>query len=158
MSVYSPAASLAQRLPFPAQHRANFVHLILDIGWFGVLNGSAISFLAVYASRLGASAFQIGILSAAPALVNLAVALPAGRWLQGRPIDRGVFWTSVLHRAFYLPWVFLPLLFAEQGQIWALVALVIMMSIPGTALVILILSINLLGDGVRDVTAPENRN
>jgi peptide/nickel transport system permease protein len=31
-------------------------------------------------------------------------------------------------------------------------------AIPGTALFLLILSVNMLGDGVRDVTAPENRN
>ncbi|MCG8545226.1 MAG: ABC transporter permease [Alphaproteobacteria bacterium] len=31
-------------------------------------------------------------------------------------------------------------------------------AIPGTALFLLVLSINLLGDGIRDVTAPENRN
>jgi peptide/nickel transport system permease protein len=30
--------------------------------------------------------------------------------------------------------------------------------IPGTAIFLLVLSINLLGDGIRDVTAPENRN
>mgnify|MGYP002878880989 FL=1 len=33
-----------------------------------------------------------------------------------------------------------------------------LIGIPGAALFALILSINLLGDGVRDVTAPENRN
>lgn len=33
-----------------------------------------------------------------------------------------------------------------------------LIGIPGTALFILILAINLLGDGIRDVTAPENRN
>ena len=33
-----------------------------------------------------------------------------------------------------------------------------LVGIPGTALFILILSINLLGDGIRDITAPENRN
>lgn len=33
-----------------------------------------------------------------------------------------------------------------------------LIGIPGTALFILILSINLMGDGIRDVTAPENRN
>ncbi len=31
-------------------------------------------------------------------------------------------------------------------------------AIPGTAIFLLVLSINLLGDGLRDVTAPENRN
>ncbi len=33
-----------------------------------------------------------------------------------------------------------------------------LITIPGAALFILVLAINLLGDGVRDVTAPENRN
>ena len=33
-----------------------------------------------------------------------------------------------------------------------------LIAIPGTALFLLVLAINLLGDGVRDVTAPENRN
>jgi len=33
-----------------------------------------------------------------------------------------------------------------------------LVGIPGTALFVLILAINLLGDGIRDVTAPENRN
>ena len=33
-----------------------------------------------------------------------------------------------------------------------------LITIPGVALFVLVLSINLLGDGVRDVTAPENRN
>lgn len=33
-----------------------------------------------------------------------------------------------------------------------------LIGIPGLALFLLVLSINLLGDGIRDVTAPENRN
>jgi len=33
-----------------------------------------------------------------------------------------------------------------------------LIAVPGTALFMLILAINLLGDGLRDVTAPENRN
>jgi peptide/nickel transport system permease protein len=33
-----------------------------------------------------------------------------------------------------------------------------LIGIPGVALFLLVLSINLLGDGIRDVTAPENRN
>lgn len=33
-----------------------------------------------------------------------------------------------------------------------------LIAIPGTALFLLVLAINLLGDGMRDVTAPENRN
>ena len=33
-----------------------------------------------------------------------------------------------------------------------------MITIPGIALFLLVLSVNLLGDGIRDITAPENRN
>jgi peptide/nickel transport system permease protein len=33
-----------------------------------------------------------------------------------------------------------------------------MITLPGIALFLLVLSVNLLGDGIRDVTAPENRN
>jgi len=122
--------------PVPAEHRSNFNHLIFDIAWFGVLNGSAIAFVAVYATRLGASAFQLSLLTALPAVVNLVFALPAGRWLQDLPISRATLAASILHRAFYVVWVFLPLLFSRPGQVWALVVLTVLMSIPGTALAI----------------------
>lgn len=122
--------------PVPAEHRSNFNHLIFDIAWFGVLNGSAIAFVAVYATRLGASAFQLSLLTALPAVVNLIFALPAGRWLQDLPISRATLAASIFHRAFYLVWVFLPLLFSQPGQVWALVVLTVLMSIPGTALAI----------------------
>lgn len=120
--------------PVPAEHRSNFNHLIFDIAWFGVLNGSAIAFIAVYATRLGADAFQLGLLNAGPAIVNLMFALPAGRWLQDQRISRATFYSSLLHRWFYLLWVFLPFFFAPQTQVWLLVMLTVLMSIPGTAL------------------------
>lgn len=122
--------------PVPAEYRANFNHLVMDIAWFGVLNGSAIAFVAVYATRIGASAFQLSLLNASPAVVNLMFALPAGRWLQNRPVSRATFGASVVHRWFYLLWVFLPLLFAPEGQVWMFVLLTVLMSIPGTALAI----------------------
>lgn len=120
--------------PVPAEHRSNFNHMIFDIAWFGVLNGSAIAFVAVYATRLGASAFQLGLLNASPALVNLVFALPAGRWLHNRPISRATFYSSILHRWFYVMWVFLPFFFAPGAQVWLIVLLTVLMSIPGTAL------------------------
>lgn len=120
----------------PAEHRPNFRHLYLDIAWFGVLNGSAISFMAVFATRLGANGLQIGLLNAVPAVISLFVTLPAGAWLQRQPIGRAVFATAVAHRVFYLPWIFLPFFLAPQLQIRALILLVLLMSIPGTALAV----------------------
>ena len=73
----------------PAEYRANFIHLCFDIAWFGVLSGSAMAFVAVYAARQGATGLQLGLLSASPALVNLGCTLPAARW---RYSPAAVYW------------------------------------------------------------------
>ena len=122
--------------PIPPEYRINFRHLFFDIGWFGILSGSSISFLSIYATRLGASAFQIGLLGAVPAVMSLALAIPASQFLQRAPIDKAVFWTSVLYRLGYLLWIPLPWLMNDNQQIWGLVGITLLMSIPGTALAV----------------------
>jgi MFS family permease len=118
----------------PRPYRANFLHLYFDIAWFGILSGSAISFLTVYAARLGASGLQIGLLVGVSAIVNLVLAIPAGRWVEKRNINRAVFWSSVFYRIGYALWIPLPWLFGAQGQIWALVGIAFFMAIPLTPL------------------------
>jgi MFS family permease len=118
----------------PLEYRRNFVHLYFDIAWFGILSGSAINFLTVYAARLGASGFQIGLLSAMPAVVSLFLSIPAGNWLQKQPVDKAVFWTAALSRLGYFLWIPLPWLFGYQGQIWALAIITLVMGIPMCAL------------------------
>ena len=118
----------------PREYRANFLHLYLDIGWFGILSGTAINFLAVYAARLGASAMQIGMIGAASAVVNLLIAIPAGRWVEKRNTGLAVFWSSVFYRLGYALWIPLPWLFNAQGQIWALIILTFLMAVPLTPL------------------------
>lgn len=130
------SVSLWRWSALPAEHRRNFIHLYLDIAWFGVLNGSSIAFAAIYATRLGANSLQIGLLSAVPAIISLIFTLPAGQWLQRRSINKGVFWTSFVFRLFYLPWVFLAWFLDEPGQIWGLILITLVMSIPGTALAV----------------------
>lgn len=120
----------------PAEHSSTFRHLYLDIAWFGVLSGSAIAFLAVFATRQGAEPWQIGLLGAGPAAVNLIFTLPAGRWLERRPVGPAVFWTSLFHRLFYLPWIFVPVLLLPGQQVWSLILFSLLMSIPGTVLAI----------------------
>lgn len=133
-------ARVLSRLPsgtaVPAVYRSNFWHLYLDIAWYGVLSGSALTFVGVYATRQGAAAWQIGLLNAGPAIIGLLFTLPMGQWLKHQPINRSVFWTAVLHRFFYLFWVFLPVWFLPQGQVWALILFTLLMSIPGTGLAI----------------------
>lgn len=128
----------------PITH-SNVRHLYADIFWFGILGGSAMAFLNVYAARLGASALQIGLLTAGPAVVNLLVSLPAGQWLYGRSLVPVSFWTSLLGRAFYLPLIFLPWLFSDPAQIRVMIWITLAMSLPGA---ILAISFNALFAGV----------
>lgn len=118
----------------PPEYRANFIHFYLDIGWYALLAGSSINFQNVYAARLGANSFQIGLLGAIPALVSLLLAIPAGVWLARRPVHRAVFWTSVVYRIGFLLWALLPWFFDEKGQIWGLTGIILFQAIPLTAL------------------------
>jgi len=118
----------------PEKYRSNFWHLYFDIAWFGVLSGTSVNFLNVYATRLGASGLQIGLLTAMAAVVNLFLAIPAGRWIEKHHTGRAVFWSSVLFRAGYFLWIPLRWIFDEQGQIWALIILAFLMAIPLTPL------------------------
>jgi len=104
------------------------------MGWYGVLAGSSINFLKIYAARLGGNGFQIGMLDASAALVGLTLAIPAGHWIVKRPIGKAIFWTSVVYRLGFLLWVLLPWLFNYSGQVWALIALAFLMAIPLTPL------------------------
>ena len=122
--------------PVPAEYRSTFFHLYMDIAWFAVLSASALSFVSVYAARQGASGFQIGLLGAGPAVMNLLFTFPTGRWLEKQSMSAAVFWAAVLNRFLYLPWILLPWLLAPQGQVWTLVGLTLLMSIPGTPLAV----------------------
>lgn len=123
------------------QIQKNISLLYRDIAWFGILGGSSIAFLSIYAARLGASAFDISLLTALPALVNLLFSLPAGQWLEsytvrGGTVPSAAFWSALLHRAGYLLLVPLPALAMPRAEIGALVGLTLLMSIPGTLLAI----------------------
>lgn len=126
--------NLFRQSDVPEKYRSNFSHLYFDIAWFGVLSGTAVNFLSVYATRLGASGLQIGLLAAMAAIVNLFLAIPAGRWIEARHTGRAVFWSSVIFRIGYVLWIPLPWLFDAQGQIWALIILAFLMAIPLTPL------------------------
>lgn len=120
----------------PPELRPRFQHLYWDIAWFGLVAGTTSAFLSVYAARLGANAFQIGMLTAGPALVNLIFTLPAGQWLQTRPIGRSVFQAALATRGIYLVYALLPLLLSAATQVQVLIWATLLFTIPGVALVI----------------------
>jgi MFS family permease len=126
--------NLFRQSDIPEKYRSNFTNLYLDIAWFGVLSGTAINFLNVYATRLGASGLQIGLLTAMSAVVSLFLAIPAGHWISKRQTGQAVFWSSIAFRIGYFLWIPLPWLFDAQGQIWALITLTFLMAIPLTPL------------------------
>lgn len=129
-------SSLIHPNDIPKEYRANFIHLYLDIGWFGILSGSAVNFINVYATRLGATGFQIGLIGAVSAVVSLFAAIPAGRWIEKRNTSRAVFMASALYRVGFFLWILLPWLFRPQAQIWALIILTFLMAIPLTPLAV----------------------
>lgn len=116
--------------------RSNSRHLYADIFWYGVLAGSALAFIAIYATRLGATSFQISLLTAGPAVINLLFSLPAGNWLQGRALAPAATWSAFLQRAGYLVLIPLPWFLGADMQIWAVVGIALLTSIPGTLLAI----------------------
>lgn len=125
---------LLQQSAVPNEYRSNFLHLYLDIAWFGVLSGSAINFLNIYATRIGATGFQIGMIGAMSAVVTLFLAIPAASWLQTQNTGRAIFWSSVFYRVGFVAFIFLPRLSSESGQIWAIILITFFMAIPLTPL------------------------
>ena len=125
---------LFQQNAIPNQYRSNFFHLYLDIAWFGILSGSTINFLNVYAARIGATGLQIGLIGAMSAVVSLLLAIPAGIWLQKRNISHAIFWTSVFYRIGFLSFALLPWLFSNNGQITFMIVITFFMAIPLTPL------------------------
>jgi len=121
-------------IPVSPQLQSNFHNLYFDVGWFGVTTGSALSFLTIYAARLGATTNQVGLINAMPAIVILFLALPAGAWLERRPIDKSVFLSAMGQRIFYLFMALLPWIFSGKQQIWALIVFTLLMSIPGSVI------------------------
>ncbi|HNT23592.1 MAG TPA: MFS transporter [Anaerolineales bacterium] len=123
-------------LPAPSSElRWNLRQLYADVFWYGMVAGSTLSFLSVYAARLDATGFQIGLLSAGPALVSLLLTLPAGQWLERHALLRTTFIASIVQRLGFVVLIALPWMFASAGgQVQGIVWITLLMSAPGTLL------------------------
>jgi Na+/melibiose symporter-like transporter len=122
--------------PSRSQLRRNFRALYADIFGYGILAGSTLAFINVYVARLGATNIEMGLLSAGPALISLLIAIPIGRWLERRPLIRATYLSSIWFRSGYVIMVWLPWFLPPPAQIGSYVLVVLLMSIPGTALAI----------------------
>ena len=122
--------------PSSSVQAVNFWHLYWDIAWFGIAFGSTMSFLPVFATRLGATGWQVGLLNALPALVSVLFTLYAGRWVEARPLKGVLKQTIILQRLGFVLLIPLPCLLPASWQISMVLLLTLLMAIPGTALVI----------------------
>jgi len=123
----------------PAQSdttRLNFYYLYADILWFGITAGSTLNFLAIYLTRLGASSLQIGLLTAGPAAIQLLFSLPVGRSLERLPVIRATYTAAFLQRLGHVILIFLPFFLDGDEQIWVILLIVLVGSVPGTVLMI----------------------
>ncbi|MEW6502731.1 MAG: MFS transporter [Chloroflexota bacterium] len=118
----------------PSQMKRNYSHFYADVVWFGVLNGSALSFLSVYATRIGASAHQIGLINAAPAIMALLFSLPFGAWIEPQSKRRATLITAFLMRVFYFPLFLIPSRLPAEFQVPIILVMVFLMYIPATGL------------------------
>ncbi|GAP14751.1 arabinose efflux permease [Longilinea arvoryzae] len=117
----------------PEDLRQNFFHLMMDIGGYGVLNATALTFLNIYATRIHAGTEQIGILNAIPALMTMLLSLPAGPYLEKRSLTKTSIVLGILHRSYYMLLVLLPFILNEKLQVNLLIALTFIMYIPYSA-------------------------
>ncbi len=109
----------------------NALFLVLEV-FFAAFLGSAASFNAVLAVRLGASNEDIGLLSSLPALLAILISIPTGRFLQGRAQKKPwILWSLGIHRTGYLVLALLPLLKFFNLPVGPLaVGLLVLISIP----------------------------
>jgi MFS family permease len=113
----------------PEMNRRNFINVQIDAIGVG-LASAANPFLPVFLTRLGASAFQVGLLTTMPAVTGLLLAIPLGQYLQ---TQRNIVpWFSRARLAVLsgyaltgLITIFLPEAFSVVGilGIWALVTI-----------------------------------
>jgi MFS family permease len=121
MPWYTPADSLEGQ---------NVRYLYSETAWFGVINGISLTFVSVFALRLGATTQQVGWLAALPALVNVFWLVPAARIIERQrhriPI---ILWTCLFQRLGYLVMALMPLLVADY-QVQALIVINTLITLP----------------------------
>jgi MFS family permease len=124
---------VTQPIPRTSIRARNWALVQVDSVFIGIVTASG-TFLPVFLLRLGASPSEVGLLTALPALTALSLAIPFGRWLQGR--RNIVPWYSRMRLAAWLSYAVIAVVAAllprDQAVpvmllVWALA------SLPSTA-------------------------
>jgi len=108
--------------------RINIYHGILSIMSLNL----AAPFIGIFAVKIGASNFQVGLLSSAPALVSLLSMIPGGKLIDRRNDQKRVVSLLILlQRIFYLFIATIPF-FTEDRRASLLVIAVAIMNMPAS--------------------------
>jgi MFS family permease len=116
--------------------KRNFRYVQIDAVGVSIANVAA-PFLAVFLTRLGATNFQVGLLSSMPGVTGLALALFVGRFLQTR--RNIVPWYSLSRLLVILCYALtgiLTLLISEKLVIFSTLAIWAFATLPQTALAV----------------------
>jgi len=104
----------------PPTQRKNFLNVQIDAIGVGLVSAAS-PFLPVFLTRLGATNFQVGLLTAMPALAGLFLAIVIGRFLQSRrnivPWFSGA---SLLYFSSYALAGLVSLVVPRQYVVWAI--------------------------------------
>jgi MFS family permease len=120
------------RLPpdLPVELRSNIIHYYLDISWWGLYAGATAAFLTIYATRIGASATQIGLLNALPSAISLILSLPFASVVRRMSAHRATWVGAFLSRFLFLPYALLPFFFSKADQVTAILVIAVLMTVP----------------------------
>lgn len=109
------------QLTDPVEKR-NFINVQIDAIGVGLANAAA-PFLPVFLAYLGASNFQIGLLTSMPALTGLILAIPLGQFLQTR--SKIVPWFSVARLSVIMCYALTGVVTMIVPQPWRVTAILI---------------------------------
>lgn len=103
--------------------KANFLHLVLDIAWFGLALAATTRFLTVYAIRLGAQPHELALMAALPGIA-LMLATGLAAWWRRRYANsvQSLFLPGLGQRlVFFLP-ALAPLFPPSWQPVWLILA------------------------------------
>lgn len=119
----------------PVQRR-NFINVQIDAIGIGLVNAAS-PFLPVLLTRLGATNTQVGMLTSMPGITGLFLALPVGRFLQRQRKIVPWFSTSrLLVISAYALTGLVPFFIPAQYQVYAILAIWALATLPQTALAV----------------------
>ncbi|MEO1289032.1 MAG: hypothetical protein AAFV93_14810, partial [Chloroflexota bacterium] len=103
--------------------RANYQHLIWDIGWFGIALAATSRFMQFYAIRMGADAFELNLLTALPAIV-LVFSTAMSAWWRSYFTNsvKAVQIPSFVFRLVFLLPAFAPFFPLEWRVLWLILS------------------------------------